>query len=83
VAKIIIILILLVILFYMVRRAFRDWGAANPPVATPGKDVMIQDPVCQTYVPAGTAVVERLGGKTYYFCSEDCARHFRRAGPPS
>lgn len=79
--KIIVILILLLILFYMVRRAFRDWGQSTPSAATPGKDVMIQDPVCKTYVPAGTAVVEQTGGKTYYFCSQDCARHFKRSNP--
>ena len=80
--KIIIILILLTILFYMVRRAIRDWGQSKPPEVTPGKDVMIQDPVCKTYVAAGTAVLEEAGGKTYYFCSQDCARHFKRTTPP-
>ena len=79
--RIIIILVLLLILFYMVRRAFRDWGQPKPPAATPGKDVMIQDPVCKTYVAAGTAVIEHAEGETYYFCSEDCARHFKRTNP--
>jgi YHS domain-containing protein len=79
--KIIIILILLTILFYMVRRAFRDWGQSHRPTAAPGKDVMIQDPVCKTYVAVGTAVTEDAGGKTYYFCSQDCARHFKRVTP--
>ena len=79
--KIIIILVLLLILFYMVRRAIRDWGQPQSPTATPGKDVMIQDPVCKTYVAAGTAVIEHSEGQTYYFCSEDCARHFKRANP--
>lgn len=43
--KIIIILILLIILFYMLRRAARVWIETKPEEATPGKDVMIQDPV--------------------------------------
>ncbi len=81
--KIIIILVLLIILFFMVRRAIRDWGQPNPSTAAPGKDVMIQDPVCKTYVNAGTAVVEETAGKTYYFCSQDCARHFKRSTPSS
>ncbi|MGD9853147.1 MAG: YHS domain-containing protein [Nitrospirales bacterium] len=79
--KIIMILVLLIILFFMVRRAIRDWGQSKPTSATPGKDVMIQDPVCKTYVNVGTAVVEETGGKTYYFCSQDCARHFKRTTP--
>jgi YHS domain-containing protein len=76
--KIITILILLVILFFMVRRAFREWSQPTPDKATPGKDVMIQDPVCKVYVTAGTAIVQEVEGKNYYFCSQDCARHFRR-----
>ena len=78
--KIIIILILLIILFYMVRRAARSWIEAKPEEATPGKDVMIQDPVCKTYVSVGTAITEEVDGQRYYFCSHDCAKHFRREG---
>jgi YHS domain-containing protein len=78
--KIIIILILLIIMFYMVRRAARAWIEQKPDEATPGKDVMIQDPVCKTYVTAGTAIVEEVSGQKYYFCGQDCAKHFRREG---
>ena len=76
--KIIIILILLVILFYMLRRAIQDWGGKNPDQALPGKDVMIQDPVCKVYITAGSAVAERVGGQTYYFCSKECANKFQK-----
>lgn len=75
--KFIIILILLIILFYMFRRAVRDWGQDSSQ-QMPGKDVMIQDPVCKVYITAGTAVTERVGGQTYYFCSQDCADRFRK-----
>jgi flagellar basal body-associated protein FliL len=53
--KIIIILILLIILFYMARRAARAWIESKPEEAAPGKDVMVQDPVCKVYVTAGIA----------------------------
>ena len=76
--KIIIILILLVILFYMLRRAIQDWGGKDHDPALPGKDVMIQDPVCKVYVTAGSAVAERVGGQTYFFCSKDCANKFQK-----
>jgi len=56
--KIIIILILLIILFYMVRRAARVWIEPKSEQAAPGKDVMVQDPVCKVYVTAGSAIVE-------------------------
>jgi len=75
--KIITILILLAVLFFMVRRAAREWSRPKLDPTTPGKDVMIQDPVCKVYVVAGTAIVEEVGGKQYYFCSQDCARHFK------
>ncbi len=78
--KIIMILILLIILVYMARRAAREWIQPRPEQATPGKDVMIQDPVCKVYVTAGTAVVEEISGQRYYFCSKDCAHHFKREG---
>jgi len=78
--KIIIILILLVILFYMVRRAARVWIEPKSEQAVPGKDVMVQDPVCKVYVTAGSAIVEEISGQRYYFCSQDCAKHFRREG---
>jgi YHS domain-containing protein len=78
--KIIIILILLIILFYMLRRAARVWIETKPEEATPGKDVMIQDPVCKVYVAAGSAIIEEVSGQQYYFCSQDCAKHFRREG---
>ena len=76
--KLIMILVLLVILFYMLRRAVRDWGAKDGAQAQPGKDVMIQDPVCKVYITAGSAVAERVGGQTYYFCSKDCAQSFKK-----
>ena len=76
--KIIIILLLLVILFYMLRRAFQDWGKSGEDRALPGKDVMIQDPVCKVYITAGSAVAERVGGQTYYFCSKECAHKFQK-----
>ena len=76
--KIIIILLLLIVLFYMLRRAFQDWGKSDEEKTLPGKDVMIQDPVCKVYITAGSAVSERVGGQTYYFCSKECANQFQK-----
>lgn len=75
--RIIIILVLLIILFFMVRKAFREfWGKKENP-SLPSKDMMVQDPVCKTYITAGTAVTEKVGGQTYFFCSQDCAGKFK------
>ncbi len=76
--RIIIILVLLLILFFMVRKAFREfWGKGKSDPALPSKDMMVQDPVCKTYITAGTAVMEKIGGQPYYFCSDDCAGKFK------
>ena len=38
---------------------------------------MVRDPVCGVYIPEQGALVERKGGKTYYFCSEACRKSFK------
>lgn len=35
-----------------------------------------KDPVCGMDVQPKTAVVRAIAGKTYYFCSEDCAKTY-------
>ena len=76
--RIIIILVLLIILFFMVRKAIREfWGPKKGDPALPTKEVMVQDPVCKAYIAAGNAVVEKIGGQTYFFCGSDCAFKFK------
>ena len=36
------------------------------------RDVLVQDPVCGTYVPKGQAVRLKKEGKELFFCSEKC-----------
>ena len=40
-------------------------------------DEMVQDPFCKTYIPARQAHSKVLGGKRYFFCSQECAEKFR------
>jgi YHS domain-containing protein len=37
---------------------------------------MVQDPVCETYVPKTAALAESVNGQTVYFCSQKCADAF-------
>ena len=74
--RIIVILILLIILFYMVRRAIRDWKQGDEKQNLLGKDSMIQDPVCKVYITAGSAITKKIEDHTYYFCSKECAKNF-------
>ena len=39
-------------------------------------DEMVQDPVCKTYIPLRESVKRRIGGRQYFFCSEECADKF-------
>ena len=39
---------------------------------------MIQDPFCKTYVPLRDARKRVIAGRTYYFCSNECADGFEK-----
>lgn len=69
---------LLVVSYFLLRSAIREFrglkGPAHPPIA---KNEMVQDPVCKTYVPRGSAVSADIGGQTYLFCSRNCADTFQ------
>ena len=76
--RIIVILGLLVMMYFLLRRAFREFKKRGEPERlAPGKDQMVQDPVCRVFVPRGVAVTEDIGGQTYYFCSQSCAHKFQ------
>ncbi len=43
------------------------------------QDEMVQDPVCQVYLPKRQAVVlKSSNGMTYYFCSTQCRDRFMK-----
>ena len=72
--RLLLIIGLLVILYFLLRSAIREFWRHKEE--GPGRNEMVQDPVCRTYVPRGTAVSARVGGQTYFFCSQDCAHAF-------
>jgi YHS domain-containing protein len=76
--RIIFVLGLLVVLYFLVRRALREFKSqGEPDLLPPGKNHMVQDPVCKVFVPRGTAIKEDIEGQTYYFCSQSCADKFQ------
>jgi len=38
-----------------------------------------KDPVCGTYVAAGTGITRQIQGQTVYFCSAECRDKYRAA----
>jgi YHS domain-containing protein len=78
--RFLLILALLIILYFLVKRVIREFKMRHLDdrrVPLDG-DQMVQDPVCRTFVPRKIAVVERVGGQTYCFCSRQCASEFAR-----
>lgn len=77
--RIIVILILLIVLYYLVQRALKGFRGRGPSDQLPvDKDQMVQDPVCHVFVPRGSAVEQVIGGQTYCFCSKECAMAFQK-----
>lgn len=77
-------LIILGILFYVFYRLLSGGGqksqdrtantAAEPPPLV--RDILVEDPVCHTYIPKGQAIHVHDGAETHYFCSEQCRQIF-------
>ena len=63
---------------WLISRLIR--GATRP--AAPGRGQtrregeMVRDRVCNTFLPRSSALVERVGRETHYFCSESCRIRF-------
>jgi YHS domain-containing protein len=70
-------LLLLTALFYLLYRLIRGarktgsikWDDGPDAIK---HDILIEDPVCHTYVPKSQAVAMDRGDKIYYFCSKKC-----------
>ncbi|MBK9307487.1 MAG: hypothetical protein IPM58_10465 [Nitrospira sp.] len=88
--RVFLIIFLLIALYFLLRHMFRgvtgltrDNRSISSGSAERDKeqDQMIEDPVCHTFVPRRIAVVEEMGGRTYCFCSKECAVTFRSQHP--
>jgi uncharacterized protein len=55
-----------------------------PPQRRPGSSrtprqlsgTMVKDESCNTYLPQEDAIKERIDGKEYFFCSQECRKKF-------
>ncbi len=43
-------------------------------------DVLVQDPVCKTFIPRREALRMQRDGMIYFFCSEGCLKRFQSGG---
>lgn len=74
--RLIVILILFGILYWLVKRAFSP--SKNKAVGPQeGGEEMIQDPVCGCYIPRSQAFTLSHRGKKLYFCSRVCSQKYQ------
>ncbi len=83
--RILIILALFLVLYYMFRSLFQPGRRekrtqrTHPDLEEGRDNELVKDPCCQTYVPLNTAFQTRIGGKVLFFCSEECMKRYVRA----
>ena len=75
--KLIFFVILVYILYRLMKSVFgtgkKIYRNSNGAVI----DEMVQDPVCETYIPRRQAVNVFRKGREYFFCSKECAEKFK------
>ncbi len=53
----------------------------SPDDLAPVDDVMVKDPVCDTYIAKRSGIKEVIKGEPHYFCSTQCRdKYFERVG---
>ncbi len=70
--------LVVVVAGWLISRLIR--GATRPTAPGRGQTrregEMVRDRVCNTFLPRSSALVERVGRETHYFCSESCRIRF-------
>ncbi|HOG16472.1 MAG: YHS domain protein [Syntrophaceae bacterium PtaU1.Bin231] len=76
--RLVIAAIVLYLLYRVGRALFRPSGRTSVPGRpNPGGEDLVEDPVCGTYVPEGSALKVSVNGRTVHFCSRDCLEKFK------
>jgi YHS domain-containing protein len=77
------IVILAILGYILYKLLFAGRKKEKPPPRPAGdrqqsstQDVLVEDPVCHTYVPQKQAIRALKDGKIHYFCSEECCQTF-------
>jgi YHS domain-containing protein len=70
---------LLKTIFAASRSAMSPQTASKKPPPTPTGGELKKDPVCGTYVSAGSSITRTINGQLHYFCSAECRDKYRVA----
>jgi YHS domain-containing protein len=81
--------IILAAVGYVFYRALKSMmiGAGTPPADVSNRDrtevddVLVQDPVCKTYITQRSSLQLRRGGEVLCFCSEQCRDRYIQDHP--
>ena len=63
-----------------IKEIFTLTGKTRPTPKVPEPDILVKDPVCQTFIPRQEALKLTKNGQEYFFCSEGCLKRFQRSG---
>ena len=65
------------VIIKQVARSLGLWPQAPRPLEKDQEpDLLVQDPVCKTFIPRREALRADRDGATYFFCSEGCLKRF-------
>ena len=83
--RFIIALVVGYLLYRLVKKTMVAYkGGVSDSSREPGSKepkVLVQDPICGTFIPRQEALKAQKDGQDYFFCSEGCLKRFRRSGP--
>jgi len=68
-------------LFKKIRQFFHPGASGSPETRSNEPEVLVQDPICGTFIPRKEALKIRQDGQDFFFCSEGCLQRFRRSRP--
>lgn len=70
-SRLVIYLIILVVVYWVIKRAlFPKKSKMTQPKEM--AEELVQDPVCQCYIPKSQSYALSYRGKKLFFCSEEC-----------
>ena len=77
----ILLLALLSYVVFVLLKAFFGFGVFSPQRHKRREKLegeMVQDPVCETYIPKAGAIERKIKGELIYFCSSGCAEVYEK-----
>ena len=67
----------MIVFAYVIRFLIKNFLSGIKSVKKdPELEELVQDPICQTYIPKRSALKKRVRGRDYYFCNSECLRKF-------